>query len=463
MSYPASELVIDPVLIRKYDVNGPCYTLYPTADRFVEAFGEADCRHWLATRNIGGIHQPLAVYVHLASGETAGSRRALSKLATRDHGRSTKYIKRLMREFALAGRVLGDERRIGQVYWGGATALSRAPDAIGSLAGALMAEFQREPDCECWVDVDAHTLGSGDMSLLASLGFNCVSLEVRDFDRAVQRAVHRLQSEEATHRAIDEARVNGFRAVNVDLIHGLPKQTLDSFNTTLDKVLALVPDRIALRRYADSSDSLKPARFAETDLASLETNLQILTLAIGRLTRAGYLYIGMDHFAKPSDDLTVAQRQGRLQRNLQGYSTRPESDVLAFGISAIGRIGPTYYQNRRDLGDYCDAVDAGRLPVLRGLELSADDLVRRAVIQALACHFRISIESIEIAHLIDFKRYFSEELVDLAALADEGLVELTPDWIVVSPKGRLLVRAVCMVFDKHLRASRRRASSARVI
>ena len=463
MSYPASELVIDPVLIRKYDVHGACYTSYPTADRFVEAFSEADCRHWLATRNIGGINQPLSVYVHLPSSDTARTHRAFDKTVTRDHGRSLKYIKRLTQEFAIVGGLLGEERRICQMHWGGGTSTSLASGATRSLAGALMAQFERAPDCECWIEVDPRKLAPEDVPLLGSCGFNCLSIEVHDFDRAVQRAARRSLSEEETCRVIEEARANGFRSVNVDLIHGLPKQTLDSFNATLDKVLALAPDRIALHRYAHSPDSLKPSRFDEADLPSAETKLQILTLAIGRLARAGYLYIGMDQFAKPSDELTVAQRQGRLQRNLQGYSTRPESDVLAFGLSAIGRIGPTYYQNRRQLGDYCDAVDAGRLPVLRGLELSPDDLVRRAAIQALVCHFRISIESIEIAHLIDFKRYFSEELIDLAAFAEEGLVELTPDWIVVTPKGRLLVRAVCMVFDKHLRASRRRASSAKVI
>jgi oxygen-independent coproporphyrinogen III oxidase len=461
MSYPASELVIDPVLIRKYDVHGPGYTSYPTADRFVEAFGEADCRHWLAARNLGGINQPLSVYVHLPSSDRTF--RASDKMITRDHGRSMKYIKRLAREFALVGGLLGEERRICQLHWGGGAPTFLAPDAIRSLAGALLAQFERAPDCECWVEVDPRKLAPEGMPLLASCGFNCVSIAVHDFDRAVQRATHRSLSEEELRRAIEEARANEFRSVNVDLIHGLPKQTLDRFSATLEKVLALAPDRIALHRYARPPDPFERARIDGADSPSTETRLQILTLAIGRLTRAGYLYIGMDHFAKPGDELTVAQRQGRLQRNLQGYSTRPESDVLAFGISAIGRIGPTYYQNRGQFGDYCAAVDAGQLPVLRGLELSPDDLVRRAAIQALVCHFRISIESIEIAHLIDFKRYFREELADLAAFADEGLVELTPDWIVVTPKGRLLVRAVCLVFDKHLRASRRRASSTGVI
>jgi oxygen-independent coproporphyrinogen-3 oxidase len=204
-------------------------------------------------------------------------------------------------------------------------------------------------------------------------------------------------------------------------------------------------------------------RIREADLPSAEAKLQILTLAIGRLTRAGYLYIGMDHFAKPDDELAVAQRQGRLQRNFQGYSTHPESDLLAFGISAIGRVGPTYYQNLKGLDEYYAALDDGRVPVWRGVDLTQDDLLRRAVIQALTCHFRVSIESIEISYLVDFRRYFSAELEALKPLADDGLVELGPDWVVVTPKGRLLVRAVCMVFDRYLRASRERAGFSKVI
>ncbi|HVB47842.1 MAG TPA: oxygen-independent coproporphyrinogen III oxidase, partial [Burkholderiales bacterium] len=297
---------------------------------------------------------------------------------------------------------------------------------------------------------------AGRMAFLGELGFNRVSIGVQDFDPEVQAAVHRIQPEEVTQRVVEEARASGFRSVNLDLIYGLPKQTLDRFSATLDKVLALDPERVALYSYAHLPGVFKPQRrIAESELPSPETKLQILTLAIGRLTRAGYVYIGMDHFAKPEDELAVAQRQGRLQRNFQGYSTHPESDLVGFGISAIGRVGPTYYQNIKNLDDYYDTLDAARLPVWRGLELTQDDLLRRALIQALICHFRLSIESIEIAYLIEFERYFVEELEDLKRLADDGLVEITPEWIVVTSKGRLLVRTVCMVFDRFLRSHRR--------
>jgi len=302
------------------------------------------------------------------------------------------------------------------------------------------------------------------MAFLAQLGFNRASLGVQDFDPQVQKAVHRMQSEAETRRVVAEARAAGFRSVNVDLIYGLPKQTLDGFDRTLDQVVALDPDRIALYSYAHLPKVFLPQRrIAQADLPSAETKLQILSLAIGRLTRAGYLYIGMDHFARPDDELALAQAQGRLQRNFQGYSTRRGSDLIGLGVSAIGAIGPTYYQNQKRLEDYYAALDAGRMPVARGIELTQDDLVRRAVIQGLACHFRLSIESVELSYLVDFRKYFAPEMASLRRLEEEGLVELQPDWIVVTPKGRLLVRVVCAVFDRYLREREARAQYSKVI
>jgi oxygen-independent coproporphyrinogen-3 oxidase len=464
MHYPASELVIDPVLIRKYDVSGPRYTSYPTADRFVEAFGSAEWAQWVAKRNIGGIKQPLSIYAHVPFCDTVCYYCACNKVVTRDHGRSAKYIKYLLQEVARVGELLGDERRICQLHWGGGTPTFLSRDEMGTLMNALRAQFEFQPECECSIEVDPRQAEPGRMAFLAALGFNRVSVGVQDFDPEVQKAVRRVQAEATTRRVIDEARASGFRSVNLDLIYGLPKQTLDTFNVTLDKTLALDPDRIALYSYAHLPEAFKPQRRIQAaDLPSAEAKLQILTLAIGRLARAGYLYIGMDHFAKPDDELAVAQRQGRLQRNFQGYSTHPESDLLGFGVSAIGRVGPTYYQNLRSLDEYYRALDDGRVPVWRGIELTQDDLLRRAIIQALTCHFRVSIESMEIAYLVDFRRYFAAELAALKPFADDGLVEFGSDWITVTPKGRLLVRAVCMVFDRYLQASRERARYSKVI
>jgi oxygen-independent coproporphyrinogen III oxidase len=464
MNYSASELVIDPVLIRRHDVSGPRYTSYPTADRFVEAFGDGELKQWLAKRNIGGISQPLSVYVHLPFCESICYYCGCNKVVTRDHGRSSKYIKYLEHELRLLAPLLGGDTRIGQLHWGGGTPTFLSHDEMRALKGALDARFARSADFECAIEIDPRHAPQGTLEFLAGLGFNRVSLGVQDFDPEVQKAVHRIQPEEMTRRVTEEARANGFRSVNFDLIYGLPKQTLDSFNRTLDRVIDLDADRIALYSYAHLPTVFKPQRrIMPADLPSAETKLQILTLAIGRLTRAGYVYIGMDHFAKAHDELAIAQRQGRLQRNFQGYSTRPESDLIGLGLSAIGRIGPTYYQNQKRLDDYYAALDAGQLPVARGLELSADDLVRRAVIQALACHFTVSIESIELAYLVNFRSYFAPEMDELRRLQEDGLVDVSEEWISVTPRGRLLVRIICMVFDRYLREAKARASYSRVI
>jgi oxygen-independent coproporphyrinogen-3 oxidase len=463
MHYPASELVIDPVLIRKYDVSGPRYTSYPTADRFVEAFGETQLTQWLARRNIGGFSQPLSLYVHLPFCENVCYYCACTKVVTRDRGRSAKYINYLEKELALLAPHLGESRSLAALHWGGGTPnfLSRAE--MSALVRAVDATFERGAKSECSIEIDPRGVERGLMAFLAGLGFNRVSIGVQDFDPAVQRAVHRVQSVEATRAVMEEARASGFRSVNLDLIYGLPKQTLDSFNRTLDQVLALGPDRIALYSYAHLPKLFMPQRrIAEADLPSPEAKLQLMTLAIGRLTRAGYLYIGMDHFARADDELAVAQTLGQLARGFQGYSTHG-GDLIGLGMSAIGQIGPTYYQDQKDLERYYAALDEGRLPVARGLELGADDLVRRAVIHALMCQFRVSIEAIELAHLIDFPRYFAGEMHVLRKLAEDGLVELGPEWIVVTPKGRLLVRSICMVFDRYLCEARERASYSKVI
>jgi oxygen-independent coproporphyrinogen-3 oxidase len=252
--------------------------------------------------------------------------------------------------------------------------------------------------------------------------------------------------------------------VSIDLIYGLPHQTVMGFNRSLERVLAMDPDRLSIYNYAHLPSLFKPQRrILNEDMPSADTRLQILALAIRKLTEAGYVYIGMDHFAKPDDELAVAQRQGRLHRNFQGYSTYADCDLLAFGISAIGKVGPTYEQNVKTLDEYYDRLDNGILPVFRGIELNADDILRRAIIQALMCHFELSIESIEIAHLIDFRKYFAEELEDLKELQAGGLVKVDEKWISVLPPGRMLVRAISMVFDRYLRADRQRTRYSKVI
>jgi oxygen-independent coproporphyrinogen-3 oxidase len=273
-----------------------------------------------------------------------------------------------------------------------------------------------------------------------------------------------VQSEEETRAVIDAARERGFVSVNADLIYGLPKQTVTGFAATLDKVIAASPDRIALYSYAHVPHLFKTQRqIVEADLPGAETKLAILALAIHRLQDAGYVYIGMDHFAKPHDELALAQREGKLHRNFQGYSTRSDCDLLGFGISAIGKVGNAYLQNVKTLDAYDERMDARQLPVMRGVVLTADDVLRRDVIQRMMCDFALDYRGIERKHGVDFARTFAPEIAALAPLADDGLVELSPRGLTVTPRGRLLVRTVAMLFDRHLREARERARYSRVI
>jgi oxygen-independent coproporphyrinogen-3 oxidase len=335
---------------------------------------------------------------------------------------------------------------------------------MARLMSSLRWEFNVLPGAELAIEIDPRTLDAAGVARLAGLGFNRLSLGVQDFDHDVQVAVNRVQSEAQTVTVMEAARDAGFRSINVDLIYGLPRQTPAGFERTLDKVIRASPDRIALYSYAHLPELFKAQRqIDEAQLPSPVSKLEILGLAIDRLTQAGYLYIGMDHFARPDDELAIAQREGRLQRNFQGYSPNADCDLLAFGVSGIGQVGASYYQNHRDLAGYYDAIDRGALPIKRGMALGADDTLRRAVIQALMCRFAVDIESIETDHSIDFGRYFRDELIELEELAGDGLVTLEPDRITVTPQGRLLVRSICMVFDRYLREAKGRARYSKVI
>ncbi len=323
LEYPrprAFEPTIDPALLRRHDVSGPRYTSYPTADRFVDAFGPAQLEQWLARRNIGGISQPLSLYVHLPFCATLCYYCGCNKVITRDRGKSAQYIKYLEKELALLAPHLEAERQICQLHWGGGTPTFLSHEEMRALVAAIEQRFERAPDAEYAIEVDPRATAPGTVGFLGELGFNRISIGVQDFDPAVQKAVHRIQSEEVTARAIDEARAAGFRSVNLDLIYGLPKQTPASFARTLDTVCGLDPDRIALYSYAHLPKVFLPQRrIAEADLPAPEVKLEIMSLAIGRLTRAGYVYIGMDHFARPGDELAIAQCLCGLQRYLQVF------------------------------------------------------------------------------------------------------------------------------------------------
>jgi oxygen-independent coproporphyrinogen III oxidase len=458
------ELIFDPQLVRRFDVSGPRYTSYPTADRFVEAFDAEAYRSWLGRRTIGGISRPLSLYVHIPFCNTICYYCACNKIITKDHGRSAKYIKYLGKELAMQAQALEGSHDVVQLHWGGGTPTFLAHDEMQRLMDLINRHFRLLPNGEYSIEVDPRKVDRETVKLLADLGFNRMSVGVQDVEHSVQVAVNRVQTLDETRVVMDSAREFGFKSVSVDLIYGLPKQNVISFNHTLDEVIKLSPDRLSIYNYAHLPGHFKPQRrIHESELPSADAKLQILQTAIRRLTDAGYVFIGMDHFAKPEDELAVAQRQGRLHRNFQGYSTHAEADLLAFGVSAISKVGPTYCQNYRTLDEYYERLDGNELPVMRGLELVADDLLRRSIIQALMCHFELSLESIEIAHLIDFKSYFAAELADLREMEAAGLLRIEDRWISVLPPGRMLVRAIAMVFDRYLRTDRERARYSKVI
>ncbi|MBL8524210.1 MAG: oxygen-independent coproporphyrinogen III oxidase [Betaproteobacteria bacterium] len=464
---PGNSIQVDTDLVKKYDRPGPRYTSYPTADRFIEAYDARAHGTTLAQRSVAwgpaANTQPLSLYIHIPFCNTICYYCGCNKVVTKDHGRSAKYLRYLEREFALVSGLVKGNRRAEQVHLGGGTPTFLSIEELQTMMRQLGNHFELSIG-EYAVEIDPRTVDNEKTAALAQLGFNRMSLGVQDFDPEVQKAVNRIQSEEVTASAIDTARRHGVTSINLDLIYGLPKQSVASFDRTLTQVLALKPDRIALYSYAHLPAMFKPQRRIEAcDLPSAEEKLQIMTLAITRLTDAGYVYIGMDHFALPHDELSIAAKSARLHRNFQGYSTRPDSDLIAFGISAISKIGATYSQNVKTLDEYYDRLDRGELPVLRGIELTADDLLRRAVIQSLMCHFELSIESIEIAHLVKFQEYFADEWARLEELAAEGLVTLEPGWINVTPKGRLLVRTIAMIFDRYLARGEQRERFSKVI
>jgi oxygen-independent coproporphyrinogen III oxidase len=455
---------LDLELISRFDRKGPRYTSYPTADRFVEAFDARRYASWVAVRNVGSVQRPLSLYVHLPFCSTLCYYCACNKIITRDAAKGERYLGYLEREIAAQAALFEDDRRVEQMHWGGGTPTFFGMPALTRLFRTLEQRFEMAADAELSIEIDPRTVGRETVLQLRALGFNRISIGVQDFDVNVQRAINRMQTEAETREVVDAARESGFASVNLDLIYGLPLQTPLTFNRTLARVLALRPDRIAVYNYAHLPARFKSQRqIVEADLPAPEAKLKLLGLAVERLTAAGYVYIGMDHFALGDDALALAQRQGRLHRNFQGYSTHSQCDLVGLGVSAIGAIGPTYSQNTRTLSEYFDLIDRGELPIVRGIELSPDDLVRRSVIQSLMCHFQLSKEAVEISYLIDFDRYFAVELAELRMLACAGLVELDSNWITVTPKGRMLVRSICMVFDRYVRNETQSGRYSRVI
>ena len=464
---PPSGAVLSDELLRRLDVQGPRYTSYPTADRFVEAFGADTYRQALRQRAQGAVvggAPPLALYLHIPFCEQLCYYCACNKIITKHHSRGREYLADLAIEVELHVAELGRTQPVSQLHLGGGSPTFLSDEELGELMAMLRRNFKVLPDAEVSIEVDPRTASRERLRNLAGMGFNRISFGVQDFDADVQVAVHRVQSFEMVRDLVAEARALRFESINADLIYGLPKQTPESFKRTITQVCELRPTRLALYSYAHLPQRFKPQRRIDTAaLPSAEQRIGMLRSALAGFMGQGYVYIGMDHFALPGDSLAVAKRQGRLHRNFQGYTTQPDCDLVALGVSAIGRIGATYSQNAKTLAEYHDALAQRQFPIVRGLALTRDDLLRRAVIMALMCQGRIEFESIELAHLIRFREVFAHELKQLKPLAEMGLVEVGEQDIQVTPTGWYFVRAVAMVFDKHLQADRVRERFSRII
>jgi oxygen-independent coproporphyrinogen-3 oxidase len=458
--------VITPELLTRFDVPGPRYTSYPTADRFVEAFGEADYVQALVQRKSGlvGKPLPLSLYVHIPFCESLCYYCACNKIITKHKERAADYLRYLTQEVELHTRHLGQGQSVSQLHLGGGTPTFMSDDELRQLMAMLRKNFEFLPGGEYSVEVDPRTVDENRLAVLAELGFNRLSFGVQDFDAHVQKAIHRIQPAEQVFKLVEASRRLGFESVNVDLIYGLPLQTPESFDRTLAQINSLRPDRIALYAYAHLPERFKPQRRIHAqELPSGGDKVAMLSRSLDALVDAGYVYVGMDHFALPDDALAVAKRQGRLHRNFQGYSTQADCDLIALGVSSIGRVGATYSQNAKTMAEYCDLLDQGHLPVVRGLALTRDDLIRRSVIMALMCQGHLQYESINLAWLVDFKSLFAKELEQLQALQDQGLVQLNDTGIQVTAMGWFFVRGVAMVFDRYLQADRNRTRFSKII
>jgi oxygen-independent coproporphyrinogen-3 oxidase len=457
---------LTPDLLTRFDVSGPRYTSYPTADRFVEAFSQADLHQALDLRNqgLGQKNRPLSIYVHIPFCESLCYYCACNKIITKHHEKAEPYLRYLAKEVELYTMSIGIGQSVSQLHLGGGTPTFLSNDELRELMSMLKRSFSFVTGGEYSVEVDPRSVDASRLALLFELGFNRLSFGVQDFDPEVQKAVHRIQPAEQVFDLVASARKIGFESVNVDLIYGLPKQTPESFDRTLQQVNALRPDRIALYAYAHLPARFKPQRrILSTELPVPSSKIAMLSRSMDALMNAGYVYVGMDHFALPEDALAVAKRQGRLHRNFQGYSTQPDCDLLGLGVSAIGRTGGTYSQNAKTMAEYVDMLDSGQLPIVKGLALSRDDLIRRAWIMAIMCQGHVQYEAINEAWLIDAKKYFAAELSQLEGLQSDGLVALTDGGLQVTAMGWFFVRGVAMVFDKYLQADRNRARFSKII
>ncbi|MEY2777531.1 MAG: oxygen-independent coproporphyrinogen oxidase [Pseudomonadota bacterium] len=459
MSLPISESVLE-----RYDIPGPRYTSYPTADRFVEAFGPQELEQALEERREMRSATPLSLYIHIPFCESVCYYCACNKVITKHHSKGAEYLHYLSRELDLTTLHLGQGQKVSQLHLGGGSPTFLSDAELHDLMSMLQRHFELVPGGEFSIEIDPRTVTNERLVHLHQLGFNRLSFGVQDFDPQVQVAIHRVQPEWVVRDLMLSARATGFESINLDLIYGLPRQTPESFERTLKSVAMLRPDRIAVYAYAHLPSRFKPQRRINAhELPRPQDKVHMLATAIDLLTQAGYVYIGMDHFALPNDPLAVAKVQGRLHRNFQGYSTQPDCDLIALGVSAIGRVGATYSQNAKTLEEYYDHIDQGHLPVVRGLALTTDDILRRAVIMAIMCQGKLDFRAIELAFMTDFRKTFAQALSSLEPFIEDGLVEIDDQGLQVTAAGWILVRAIAMSFDQYLQSDLDRARFSKIV
>lgn len=447
-----TDIIFDLELIKRYDKSGPRYTSYPTAVQFSENYTIADYERHAELSNQSD--KALSLYFHLPFCDTICYYCACNKVITKDRTKADPYLQRVHKEIEMQAKLFDKNRKVDQLHWGGGTPTFISHDQMRELMDVTRKHFNLHDDDqgEYSIEIDPREVTKDSIKLLREIGFNRMSLGVQDFNPAVQKAVNRIQSEDQTLSALNAARNEGFKSISVDLIYGLPLQTVESFAATLERIIEISPDRISIFNYAHLPELFKPQRRINIeDMPEPIVKLDILKMSIQRLTEAGYVYIGMDHFAKPDDELTVAQKNGQLYRNFQGYATHADCDLIGIGITSIGTVGRSFAQNVKTLEEYNERIDAGKLAVFRGVEIDDDDIIRREAIMQLICHFHLNINDFNSKTNVNFNDYFADEIKQLKNMHDDGLIELTSDEITVTPKGRLLIRNICMVFDRYLK------------
>lgn len=458
------KIEFDVDLIKRYDKSGPRYTSYPTAVAFTPDFTEENfTQHAEKSNQAGG---PLSLYFHIPFCDTICFYCACNKIATKDYSKTPTYLEYLYKEMDMQAKLFDASRVVEQLHWGGGTPTFLKHHEIEALMAYTRKTFNllNDDSGDYSIEIDPRSVSKDTIKLLRDVGFNRFSLGVQDVDEKVQKAVNRIQPIKDTQAIIDACRENNAHSVSIDLIYGLPLQTVEGFAQTLQTAIEMNPDRMSVFNYAHLPHIFKPQRRINADqLPSSEEKLEILQQSIETLTHAGYEYIGMDHFAKPDDELAIAQAKGSLHRNFQGYTTHAECDLVAMGVSSISSIHHSYSQNEKDIDGYYAAIKADRLPIIRGLALTDDDVLRREIIQQLSCHFKLDFKQIERQFTINFSEYFAIELKDLLPMQDDDLLTLSENNIQVTPRGRILIRNICMVFDLHLRQQKGTQSFSKVI